>query len=43
MTECGHNTSLFVKVNGIDIYQSCINGLLPHRMLNDNIVTMLIE
>lgn len=43
MTESGPNKSLSVKVNGVDIYQSCIDGLLPQRMLNDNIVTMLIE
>lgn len=35
--------NLSIKVHGADIYQSCIDGLLPQRMLNDNIVTMLIE
>jgi hypothetical protein len=34
--------TLSIKVHGVDIYQSCIDGLLPQQMLNDNIVTMLI-
>ena len=39
----GANKDLSLKVHGVDIYQSCIDGLLPQRMLNDNIVTILIE
>jgi hypothetical protein len=37
-----HTKTLSIKVHGVDIYQSCIDGLLPQQMLNDNIVTMLI-
>ena len=32
-----------IQVNGITIYQSCIDGLLPQRMINDNIVSLLME
>ena len=37
------NRNLSINVHGVDICQSCIDGLLPQRMLIDNIVTMLIE
>ena len=32
-----------IQVNGITIYQSCIDGLLPQRMINDKIVSLLME
>lgn len=37
------NTNLSIKVHGVDIYQPCIDSLLPQRLLNDNIVAILIE
>ena len=39
----GANKDLSLKVHGVDIYQSCTDVLLPQRMLNDNIFTILIE
>lgn len=36
------NRNLSINVHGADMYQSCINGLLTQRMLNDNIVFMLL-
>jgi hypothetical protein len=32
-----------IKLNGITIYQSCVDGLLPQTMINDNIVSILME
>jgi hypothetical protein len=39
----GNNGILSIKLNGITIYQSCVDGLLPQRMTNDNIVSLLME
>ena len=39
----GNNGILSIKLNGITIYQSCVDGLLPQRMINDNIVSLLME
>ena len=32
-----------INISGIDIYQECIDGLLPCTMVNDNIVSYLLE
>ena len=32
-----------IKLNRITIYQSCVDGLLPQTMINDNIVSILME
>lgn len=39
----GSDGILSIKLNGITIYQSCVDGLLPQRMINDNIVSYLME
>ena len=41
MTDSGPNKNLSIKVHGVDIYQSCIDGLLPQRMLNDRMTALL--
>ena len=35
--------SVRINVSGCTIYESCIQGLEPNRMLNDNIVNYLIR
>ena len=38
MTASGSaNTNLMINVHHVDVNQSCIDGLLPQRMLNDKI------
>ena len=32
-----------IVLNGVTIYQTCIDGLMPQTMLNDSIVSYLIE
>mgnify|MGYP002803380854 FL=1 len=32
-----------INILGVDIYQECIDGLLPCSMVNDNIVSYLLE
>ena len=32
-----------INILGVDIYQECIDGLLPRSMVNDNIVSYLLE
>jgi hypothetical protein len=32
-----------VSVNGVDIYENCIQGLRPKQLINDNIVNMLMR
>ena len=32
-----------VNVNGVDIYEKCIEGLIPKQLINDNIVNMLMR
>jgi hypothetical protein len=34
---------LSIKYNGVAIYQSCIDTLRPQGLLNDNIVSALME
>ena len=32
-----------INILGVDIYQECIDGLHPRSMVNDNIVSYLLE
>ena len=32
-----------INILGVDINQECIDGLLPRSMVNDNIVSYLLE
>ena len=36
-------SNLSVNLGGVSIYQTCIDGLLPQQLLNDNIVTILLK
>ena len=43
LTDTEKNQQLSVRYNGIDIYESCIETLEPQGLLNDNMVSVLLE